>query len=205
MKKYVLLFIYILYISVCSLSPKIHPNTTECIVDWTNKSVDSLLVFNDTVSSFQLKPKYKKLTMPFSTKEKEIRPKGNMYGYVINVIDGRYYTVAKHRDKCGYDYKLIVYNIDGENNTEILVSQINSYRKGSLVDALVLEMNFTFETEYFARYTVNDSIIKIDRYEINGILYTEDGGIIGEKMVTDTIVNHSIYKIKDGRFVKSLE
>ena len=163
------------------------------------------MFFNDTVSSYQLKPKYRRLATPFTAKEKELQPKGETYGYAMNSIDGRYYTVAEHKDKCGYDYKLITYNIEGDNDTEILVSQMNSYRQGMLIDALVLEMNFTFETECSARYTVNDSIAKIDRYEINGILYAEDGDIIGTKVIPDTVIHRSIYKIKDGQFIKLSE
>lgn len=44
--------------------------------------------------------------------------------------------------------KLITYSTRGENDTEILVSQLNSYKEDMPIDGLVLEMNFTFETNY---------------------------------------------------------
>lgn len=199
MKKIVLLVLCALFLSFCSLPQR----ATESFGGWSNNTVDSLLFFNDTVSSYQLKPKYQRAVVPFSVKEREMQPKGETYGYDMNSIDGRYYTVAEHKDRYGHDYKLIIYNIRGDNDMEILVSQMNSYKQGTLIDALVLEMNFTFETKCSACYTINDSVVKIDRYEINGILYAEDGDIIGAKAVPDTVIYHSVYKIEDGQFIMS--
>ena len=195
----------IIFLAICILSFLFCPlleKSAKGDIDWTNKTVDTLIFFNNTISSYLLKPKYKRLAVPFSVKEKGLLIKGETYDYPMNSINGRYYTVAEHRDKHGHDYKLIIYNIEGDNDTEILVTQINAYRLGVPVDALVLEMNFTFETKCSARYTVNDSVIKIDRHEINNILYAEDGAIIGTKAIPDTIVNHSIYKIRNGLFIK---
>lgn len=201
MKKFFLSGICTLFLSFCSVSQR--PNNN--IVIWTNKTIDTLVFFNDTTSSYQLKPEFMKFVTPFSIKEKELRPKGETYGYATNSNDGRYYTVAKHKDRYGYDYRLITYNIEGENDTEILVSQLNSYQQGTLIDALVLELKFVFGTEYSTHYIINDSVIKIDRYETNGILYTADGDVIGTKDIPDTVIYQSIYKIKDGRFLKSSE
>ena len=63
-----------------------------------------------------------------------MKPKGDVNGCPLNAITGRYYTAAEQKDKFGHDYKLIVYNITGDNNTEVCVSQLNSYSKGTLVD-----------------------------------------------------------------------
>ncbi|GAB6961546.1 hypothetical protein [Prevotella fusca] len=63
-----------------------------------------------------------------------MKPKGDVNGYPLNAITGRYYTAAEQKDKFGYDYKLIVYNITDDNDTEVCVSQLNSYIKGTLVD-----------------------------------------------------------------------
>ena len=41
-------------------------------VDWINKTVDTLIIFNDTVSSYQLKLEYKKFAVPFTAEEKEL-------------------------------------------------------------------------------------------------------------------------------------
>lgn len=200
-KKHILLGIYFLCFTACSILPEASRQTNGSSVEWTNKMVDRLLLYNDTVSSYQLKPKYRKLAIPFSVKEKELHLKGETYGYAMRSIDGRYYTVAERKDKYGYNYKLIAYNVGGENDTEILVSQLNSYRQGTPIDALILEMNFVFETHCSAHYAVNDSVIKIDRYEVNGILYTEDGDIIGTKNIPDTVISRSVYKIKAGQFI----
>ena len=56
--------------------------------------MDTLIIFNDTVSSYQLKLEYKKFAVPFTAEEKELSPKGETYSYAMNSIDGRYYTVA---------------------------------------------------------------------------------------------------------------
>ena len=64
-------------------------------------------------------------------------------------------------------------------------------------------MNFTFETQISSRYSVNDSVAVIDRYEVNDILYDEESGdILGTKSKPDTVVHRSVYKIINGRFVK---
>ena len=173
---------------------------------WANRLVKPLLFYNDSVLSYQLKPEYRKLSVPFSDNEKGFVPQGEKYNYSLISIDGRYYTVAEYKDKNGFTYKLIVYSVIGDNDTEILVTQINSYQQESLIDALILELNFTFETQISSHYSVNDSLATVDRYEINDILYADESGdIIGTKAKPDTVIYRSIYKIADGRFVKKME
>ena len=173
---------------------------------WSNGLVKPLLFYNDNVLSYQLKPKYRKHSVPFPDKEKGFVPQGEKFYYSMTSTDGRYYPVAEYKAGNGYAYKLIVYNVTGDNDTEILVTQINSYKHDSLVDALVLELNFTFETQISSRYSVNDSVAVIDRYEVNDILYdAESGDILGTKPTPDTVVYRSVYKIMKGKFMKKSE
>lgn len=194
--------IFLLLISIFSLFCVLPSEKIVSLGDWTNETVDTLLFFNEAVSSYQLKPELRKKTVPFSLKERSLPLKGNTCSYAMKSVDGHYYIVATRTDKCGYVYKLITYNIAGENDTEALVVQLNSYKHGIPIDALVLEMNFIFETKHSAQYTVDNSVVKIDRYEVNDFLYAESGDIIGMKDIPDTVVSRSIYKIKDGRFIK---
>ena len=71
---------------------------------------------------------------------------------------------------------------------EILVTQLNSYKQGKPIDALLLELNFTFEIAYSSRYIVDNKSIRMDQYAINGLQCSEDGDIIGTKEVPDSTV-----------------
>lgn len=200
-RAFLLSFFTLLFVS-CSLQRK----ADTAPLHWSNRLVKPLLFYNDYVLSYQLKPKYRKHSVPFPDNEKGFVPQGEKFYYSMTSTDGRYYPVAEYKDRNGHAYKLIVYNVMGDNDTEILVTQINSYKQDSLVDALILEMNFTFETQISSRYSVNDSVATMDRYEINGILYDEESGdIIGTKATPDTAIYRSVYKITDGRFVKMSE
>ena len=148
-----------------------------------------------------MKPKYRRRAVPFSEAEKALPLKGDTYNYDLNSLDGRYYTVAERKDKNGYDYKLIVYNTGGDNDTEILVTQLISYKQGKPIDALLLELNFTFEIAYSSRYIVDNKSIRIDQYAINGLQCSEDGDIIGTKEVPDSTIWRLVYHIKDGQFM----
>ena len=66
---------------------------------WSNRLVKPLLFYNDSVLSYQLKPEYRKLSVPFSDNEKGFVPQGEKYNYSLISIDGRYYTVAEYKDK----------------------------------------------------------------------------------------------------------
>ena len=201
MKGVLLLCLWPLLFTSCSHQRNVNTES----LHWSNRLVKPLLFYNDSVLSYQLKPEYRKLSIPFPDNEKVFVPQGEKYNYTLTSTDGRYYTVAEYKAGNGYAYKLIVYNVTGDNDTEILVTQINSYKHDSLVDALVLELNFTFETQISSHYSVNDSLATVDRYEINDILYEDESGdIIGTKAKPDTVIYRSIYKIADGKFVKKL-
>ena len=148
-----------------------------------------------------MNPKYRRRAVPFSAAEKVLPLKGDTYNYDLNSLDGRYYTVAEHKDRNGYDYKLIVYNAGGDNDTEILITQLNSYKQGKPIDALLLELNFTFEIAYSSRYIVDNKSIRIDQYAINGLQCSEAGDIIDTKEVPDSTVWRLDYHIKDGQFM----
>ena len=201
MKKYGLLSVLLLCLTACSVPRQAEKAASSNAVVWTYQLVEPLLVFDNSVISYRLKPKYRRRAVPFSAAEKALPLKGDTYNYDLNSLDGRYYTVAERKDRNGYDYKLIVYNAGGENDTEILVTQLNSYKQGKPIDALLLELNFTFEIAYSSRYIVDNKSIRIDQYAINGLQCSEDGDIIGTKEVPDSTVWRLVYHIKDGQFM----
>lgn len=201
MKKYGLLSVLLLCLTACSVPRQAEKAASRNAIVWTNQLVEPLLVFDNSVISYRLKPKYRRRAVPFSADEKALPLKGDTYNYDLNSLDGRYYTVAERKDRNGYDYKLIVYNAGGENDTEILVTQLISYKQGKPIDALLLELNFTFEIAYSSRYIVDNKSIRIDQYAINGLQCSEDGDIIGTKEVPDSTVWRLVYHIKDGQFM----
>ena len=201
MKKYGLLSVFLLCLAACSVPRQAEKAASRNAIVWTNQLVEPLLVFDNSVISYRLKPKYRRRAVLFSAAEKALPLKGDTYNYDLNSLDGRYYTVAERKDWNGYDYKLIVYNAGGENDTEILVTQLNSYKQGKPIDALLLELNFTFEIAYSSRYIVDNKSIRIDQYAINGLQCSEDGDIIGTKEVPDSTVWRLIYHIKGGQFM----
>ena len=201
MKKYGLLSVLLLCLTACSVPRQAEKAASRNAIVWTNQLVEPLLVFDNSVISYRLKPKYRRRAVPFSAAEKALSLKGDTYNYDLNSLDGRYYTVAERKDKNGYDYKLIVYNAGGDNDTEILVTQLISYKQGKPIDALLLELNFTFEIAYSSRYIVDNKSIRIDQYAINGLQCSEDGDIIGTKEVPDSTVWRLVYHIKDGQFM----
>lgn len=201
MKKYGLLSVLLLCLTACSAPRQAEKAASRNAIVWTNQLVEPLLVFDNSVISYRLKPKYRRRTVPFSAAEKTLPLKGDTYNYDLNSLDGRYYTVAERKDKNGYDYKLIVYNAGGDDDAEILVTQLISYKQGKPIDALLLELNFTFEIAYSSRYIVDNKSIRIDQYAINDLQCSEDGDIIGTKEVPDSTVWRLVYHIKDGQFM----
>ena len=201
MKKYGLLSVLLLCLAACSVPRQAEKAASRNAIVWTNQLVEPLLVFDNSVISYRLKPKYRRRAVLFSAAEKALPLKGDTHNYDLNSLDGRYYTVAEHKDRNGYDYKLIVYNAGGDNDTEILVTQLNSYKQGKPIDALLLELNFTFEIAYSSRYIVDNKSSRIDQYAINGLQCSEDGDIIGTKEVPDSTVWRLVYHIKDGQFM----
>ena len=79
--------------------------------------------------------------------------------------------------------------------------QLNSYKQGKPIDALLLELNFTFEIAFSSDYIVDNKSIRIDQDAINGFQCSEDGDIIGTKEVPDSTVRRLVYHIKDGQFM----
>ena len=182
MKKYGLLSVFLLCLAACSVPRQAEKAASRSAIVWTNQLVEPLLVFDNSVISYRLKPKYRRRAVPFSAAEKALPLKGDTYNYDLNSLDERY-------------------NAGGENDTEILVTQLISYKQGKPIDALLLELNFTFEIAYSSRYIVDNKSIRIDQYAINGLQCSEDGDIIGTKEVPDSTVWRLVYHIKDGQFM----
>lgn len=100
--------------------------------------------------------------------------------------------------------KLILYNTFGENDIKILNVQLNSYVNNILVDKLLLDCRFSFETQYFRTFKINkEKNIEIIKLSINSLEYNEAGDIIGEKQNADTIKVKVDYDIDaKGYFIK---
>lgn len=114
------------------------------------------------------------------------------------------YYVAKTFDIDKVNYKVIIYNTYGENDSKVLNIQLNSYLAGTPIDALLLDCRFTFETEYYRNFVINkDKTIDIKKIAVEKLLYNDDGDIIGVKDVNDTISVPVKYKIEpSGKFLK---
>jgi hypothetical protein len=100
--------------------------------------------------------------------------------------------------------KLILYNTFGENDIKILNVQLNSYVNNILVDKLLLDCRFSFETQYFRTFKIDqEKNIEIIKFSINSLEYNESGDIIGEKKNADTIKVKVDYDIDaKGYFIK---
>ena len=95
MKKYGLLSVLLLCLTACSVPRQTEKAASRNAIVWTNQLVEPLLVFDNSVISYRLKPKYRRRAVPFSAAEKALPLKGDTYNYDLNSLDGRYYTVAK--------------------------------------------------------------------------------------------------------------
>lgn len=140
-------------------------------------------------------------SLPFSDAEISFPLKENEFHY--NKSKDFNYFEAKSFENKNNKLKIIIYNTYGENDLKVLNIQLNSYNSGQLVDALLLDCRFTFETEYFRNFKINSNAIEIKKFNVDKLLYNEEGDIIGNKPVNDTVVNMVKYKLNDkGFFVK---
>ena len=94
MKKYGLLSVFLLCLTACSVPRQAEKAASRNAIVWTNQLVEPLLVFDNSVISYRLKPKYRRRAVPFSAAEKALPLKGDTHNYDLNSLDGRYYTVG---------------------------------------------------------------------------------------------------------------
>lgn len=128
-----------------------------------------------------------------------------------NNLDGRTIEGYKFYEIGRFDFKddvlgqLVIYNTYGDNDIRIMSIQLNSFKKGKLVDQLVLDCRFIFENKYYRDFVIQeDGTINIDKFKIETLLVNEDGDIIGEldpPLVTKETVNYKINK--QGHFIET--
>jgi len=157
------------------------------------------------VYEFYLKLEYETQTKAF-TKQETLIPiqdyEVNSFKAPVITADIRYFEVGQF-ELDGYIYKLIIYNLYGENDTLELYTQLNSYNsQGNLVDALLLEKRYSYEEfDTFSKFIINQNTIDIDEYRT----YTVEiinGGELGPQIENPIprILAKRRYKIENGRF-----
>lgn len=105
-----------------------------------------------------------------------------------------------NNNKC----EMIIYHTLDDNDIKIQNIQLNSYTNNHLVDKLLLDCRFTFETEYYRDFRIDENKnIFITKYSIDTFEYNEDGDIISEKTNPNPIIETATYKIdSNGKFIK---
>lgn len=137
----------------------------------------------------------------FTSSEMEFKLKENEFE-VSKSEDLGYYTIHTF-DIDKTNFKVILYSSYGDNDSNVVNIQLNSYQSGVQVDALLLDCRLVFETEYYRDFSINkDKTIEIKKMAIDKYEHNENGDIIGDKAVSDTLVTVAKYKIDDlGKFI----
>lgn len=137
----------------------------------------------------------------FSTNEMDFLLKENEFNFSKS-DEFSYYTI-KTFDIEQTNFKVIIYTTYGENGSKVVNVQLNSYQSGAQVDALLLDCRFEFETEYYRNFVIKkDKTVEIKKIAVDKLLYNEDGDIIGNREVNDTLVTIVKYKIDpSGKFL----
>lgn len=138
----------------------------------------------------------------FSASEIDFVVKENDFEY-NKTADFDYFTI-KTFDIGDTNFKVILYATFGENDIKVANIQLNSYRSGVQVDALLLDCRFEFETEYYRNFVIkNDNSIEIQKIAVDKLKYNAKGDIIGKREVNDTLIDAVTYKINPlGNFLK---
>lgn len=204
MKKITLLFLLIL-----SFSCKKTSENAETIIEAEVKNQDFIYKYTETAPYIKFNTQFSEYEIEglenpqkFSTTELNEVIKENEFEFTKS--DAFKYYVAKTFDIDKVNYKVIIYNTYGENDSKVLNIQLNSYLAGTPIDALLLDCRFTFETEYYRNFVINkDKTIDIKKIAVEKLLYNDDGDIVGVKNVNDTISLPIKYKMDpSGKFLK---
>lgn len=141
----------------------------------------------------------------FIAKNIEVNIKENDFE-VKPEIDINYYKIKslKLNDKIIFD--IIMYEIIGDNNTNIINIQLNSYDFfRNPIDKILLDCRLTFESEYHREFKLfKNNTIVIKKIAKDWLLYNESGDIIGESD-KPKITSQEVKYIVDekGKFIKS--
>ena len=124
-----------------------------------------------------------------------------------NIRPGSNYITVKSLVINRIPCRLIAFTSPGENDTQVLGFQLNSYDNNNHIqDALQLDSRFTFEIEYYSQFSIHgDGRIFIDRYSVERFEQNEDGDLTGEKAKPDTVVLQDYYQLNDkGQFIEKM-
>lgn len=183
------------------VKPSVEKQNLENNLPYTSEQIKKYYRFNNDESAYILDIKDNLLN--FTQNEINISIKENDFDIKPNT-KSKYLNVEAFNFSNNNSCKLILYNTYGENDIQVLSVQLNSYKGNLLIDQLLLDNRFTFETEYYRTFTINkDGTIKIKKYSVDNLEYNESGDIIGKKQkpeITETIVEYKIDN--DGKFVK---
>ncbi|TDD96951.1 hypothetical protein [Flavobacterium cellulosilyticum] len=182
-----------------TISTSIHAKKKEI---YTSADTKSYLDFDKEFNEYKIAAV--KDPQKFSTEEMAFEVKENDFNFTkSDHFD--YYTI-KSFDLGDTNFKVILYSTFGENDSKVANIQLNSYRSGVQVDALLLDSRFEFETEYYRNFVIkNDKTIEIKKMSVDKLLYNVKGDIIGNRKVNDTLIDVVSYKVNPkGEFLKLL-
>lgn len=165
---------------------------------WSEKDTEGIFLL-DTISLKYIKSKDIPYTEDLFQSHDTL--KGETYHYTHLFDSWRAFVVKQGTTTDGYIFKLLCGEVIGENDNPIRASLLYIYKNNQLTDRIVLSLSLTFEAECFSKFIVSKHKIFIDRYEVEHLLYDEDGNIIGPNPTPDTLVTHHEYNITDGMIV----
>lgn len=183
----------------------INKNTVEDNLPYISENIKKFYKRDgDSVNYIVNKSNKQMIPIKFDNMDKSIIIKENEFD-ITTTIQNKYYEIEIFKFSKTNTGKLIIYNTFGENNSKILNVQLNSYVNNTLVDKLLLDCRFSFETEYYRTFKITkDKKIEILKFSIDGLEYNESGDIIGEKQNADTVKVKVSYSINsEGYFIKS--
>nr|WP_235876026.1 hypothetical protein [Flavobacterium covae] len=171
---------------------------------YTSEDVNKYFRTNDQLNQIELitnslvyeKFNHQDLKLGIKENDFEIQPK----------IDSKYYKVKSFNLDGKITCDVIVYVTIGDNDTNIVNVQLNSYDfLRNCIDKILLDSRFNFENEYFREFKIfKNNTIVINKMSKDHLLYNEDGDIIGEKEKPEILSQEVKYIInKKGEFIKS--
>ncbi len=120
-------------------------------------------------------------------------------------IDINYYKIKSIKLNDKVNCEIIIYDIIGDNNINIINIQLNSYDLfRNPIDKILLDSRLTFESECFREFKLyKNNTIVINKITKNDLLYNEAGDIIG-KSNKPKIASQEVKYIVDekGNFIK---
>lgn len=169
---------------------------------YTEKDVRKFYNYDTETGLYEMKNKESKWTN-FELNELDFPIKENEFSIHPTVQD-KFAVVDTLNFSSSLISKVVIYNTLGDNDSPILNVQLNSYLNGNLKDQLLLDSRFTFETEYFRTFEIQeDQKITIHKFSVNHLEFNDAGDIVGEKEVSDTLKVTVDYKLmNDGIFKK---